>query len=217
MMDGVHGALVRTRSSGNCCFEALWAGVHICRSTLKNSLAICTRPQPAQVYSPQICVHGFIESRVPDDLSNTIHNSKKLKTPRVPAKSLLRVIELALPPGDLMNECCPQCSVPSSPAQLLQTHAYGFLQGVNPSPIWSSSCPSAFYFASDIVFSKESCLPRVEWINKVQYRHKMELLYSTSLLIILLRTSFRNVWLLPECVQYCWNTHFRKKPEAQSG
>lgn len=45
-------------------------------------------------------------------------------------------------------------SCPHSPAQRLQTHAHGFLPGVNPSHIWSSSLPAAFSFPALSSFPK---------------------------------------------------------------
>lgn len=60
---------------------------------------------------------------------------------------VLHAAELALTPGDPMNEWCPQCSVLSGPAQLLSTYACGFCYGVNSSHIWFSSIPAAFYFS----------------------------------------------------------------------
>ena len=59
---------------------------------------------------------------------------------------MFHALESAPPPDSPVSECCPQCPVLSSPAQLLQTHAYGFFYGVNPSQAWFSSFPEAFYF-----------------------------------------------------------------------
>ena len=60
---------------------------------------------------------------------------------------LLRGIRSTLTLGDPLNECCPQCPVLNIPAQLLRTHAYVFLYGINPAHAWFSIFPAPFYFS----------------------------------------------------------------------
>ena len=59
---------------------------------------------------------------------------------------ILWLLAIKLPPmdGSPMDKPAPKCSLLNCPAQLWQTQSCGFLKGVNPSLIWSSSFPAAF-------------------------------------------------------------------------
>lgn len=61
--------------------------------------------------------------------------------------SLLSAIELTSTRGNPTNVRRPQRPVFSSPALPLQTHAYGFFHGVDPSHVWSSYFPTPFQFS----------------------------------------------------------------------
>lgn len=70
---------------------------------------------------------------------------------------VLHATELALSPGNSGNEGCPHCPLLSSPAWLLQTHAYSCFYGsihlISGLPLFL--LPS--FFLSTIVCSKEPC------------------------------------------------------------